>query len=189
MGDGRRTKIKRRIKRKARTGRQCAALPFRRDDDGAVQVLLVTSRETRRWVLPKGWMSSKLTSAQAAAREAYEEGGVLGRIIGKQPTGTYRYLKRLTPDRSISCEVLVFPMEVRGQAETWPERDQREIRWVTPSQAADLVDEEGLAEILRSETVAKLAPSTRGAPGRTKRGRRPDRSKSKAAGKQDPAID
>ena len=170
MGHKGRPKLKRRIKRRARTGRQCAAIPFRRDEAGDVEVLLLTSRGTGRWVIPKGWASAKLTSAEAAAREAFEEGGVVGHVVGKAPAGRYRYEKRLAPDHAISCEVAVFPLEVERQVEIWPEREQRELRWVSPRAAAALVDEAGLAEILLGMETATF--SLEPAPRRQKRDRR-----------------
>ena len=146
----RKPKAKQRISRKARTGRQCAAIPVQLNADGALVVMLVTSRDTGRWVVPKGWTAAKLTSAQAAAREAYEEAGVVGWIVSDTPFGTYHYQKRLTPTLTIPCDVEVFLLLVEQQLETWPEQKQREICWFSPSEAASCVDEGGLAEILRS---------------------------------------
>ena len=145
----RKFKAKQRIGRKARIGRQCAAIPVQQDADGALLVMLVTSRDTGRWVIPKGWTAAKLTSAEAAAREAYEEAGVVGWIVGDAPFGRYRYLKRLTPTLTMPCDVDVFLLQVEEQLETWPEQKQRETCWFTPGQAASRVDEAGLAEILR----------------------------------------
>lgn len=141
--------LRRRLKRKARVGRQCAALPVRHEIAGGIGVLLVTSRDTGRWVIPKGWNAPKLSPAQAAAREAYEEAGVVGQIVGDLPIGSYRYLKRLTPKLAVPCEVEVFLLEVETQLDDWPEKRQRHARWFTPDEAATRVDEAELSSLIR----------------------------------------
>jgi len=125
---------------------QYAALPFR-VRDGHPEFLLVTSRETRRWIIPKGWPEKNHEPWEMAAREAYEEAGVLGRVDAV-PVGSYVYDKVLSPKKSVQCQVQVFPLEVAEQLPDWPERTQRECRWCTPGQAALLVDEPGLVELL-----------------------------------------
>ena len=94
--------------------RQVGALPFRREGDGSYTVLLVTSRESRRWVIPKGWPMKGRKPYEAAAREAYEEAGVIGHV-GKRPLGFYLYDKSLKNRDSVLCQVKVFPLEVRKQ--------------------------------------------------------------------------
>lgn len=125
---------------------QYAALPFRMVD-GFPQVMLVTSRETKRWVLPKGWPEKNHKPWEAAAREAYEEAGLIGRIA-HTPLGSYTYSKRLDDRTSVTCAVEVFPMRVERQLDEWPERKQRETRWFTPGQAAMAVEEGGLVRLL-----------------------------------------
>lgn len=129
--------------------RQVGALPFRREPDGSFSVLLVTSRESRRWVIPKGWPMRGRKPFEAAAQEAYEEAGIVGQI-GKRPLGFYLYEKRLKNRDSVLCQVKVFPLEVRKQLKRWPEQKERENRWFTPSEAADAVVEAGLAAIIRA---------------------------------------
>ncbi|WP_375462862.1 NUDIX hydrolase [uncultured Methylobacterium sp.] len=129
--------------------RQVGALPYRRESDGRYAVLLVTSRESRRWVIPKGWPMKGRKPFEAAAREAYEEAGLLGHI-GKRPLGFYLYEKRLKNRDSVLCQVKVFPFEVRRQRKRWPEQHEREQRWFTPSEAAEAVTEPGLAAIIRA---------------------------------------
>ena len=102
-------------KRKTRDSTQFAALPCRIMADGSRQVMLVTSRETRRWVIPKGWPMKGLKPPKVAAREAYEEAGLVGRIIGKRPIGVFYYQKRLPKDRLL-CEVWVFLLWVGSPA-------------------------------------------------------------------------
>lgn len=129
--------------------RQIGALPFQRGDDGETAVLLVTSRESRRWVIPKGWPMKGRKPYEAAAREAYEEAGLVGQI-GKRPLGFYLYEKRLKNRGSVLCQVKVFPLEVRKQLSRWPEQHQRELRWFSPADAAEAVNEPGLAAIIRA---------------------------------------
>jgi 8-oxo-dGTP pyrophosphatase MutT (NUDIX family) len=132
-------------------GAQCAALPLRETPGGPL-VLLVTSRDTGRWVLPKGWLEPELTGAEAAAKEAYEEAGLTGRV-DPAPIGTYRYAKRLPQDRTTPCTVQVHLMHVERELEAWPERGQRRRRWFGLAEAAMLVEEPGLRALLR-----RLAP-------------------------------
>ena len=98
-------------------------------------------------MIPKGNPESGVAPHALAAKEAYEEAGLVGRV-GREPVGTYRYAKRLGGGRTVPCEVVVFPFAVEAQAEDWPERGQRETRWFTPPEAARRVDEGGLAAIL-----------------------------------------
>jgi 8-oxo-dGTP pyrophosphatase MutT (NUDIX family) len=132
---------------KTRDRTQFAALPCRVGDNGQPQILLLTSRETRRWVIPKGWPIKGLKPREVAAREAYEEAGLKGTIPGKRPIGTYHYEKQL-PEEPLLCEVRVFLFWVTRQLDDWPERRQRDTRWFDATQAADLVNEGGLAELL-----------------------------------------
>lgn len=127
--------------------RQFAALPFRNAD--GLQVMLVSSRETRRWVLPKGWPIKGLKPHSVAAREALEEAGLLGRVE-KKPIGAYHYVKRMPNGAALICEVGVFPLEVQKQRRKWPERDQRTTSWFDVADAAELVDEPELREIILS---------------------------------------
>ena len=129
--------------------RQIGALPYRRLRGGEYAVLLVTSRESRRWVIPKGWPMKGRKPHEAAEREAYEEAGLVGQI-GKRPLGFYLYEKRLKNRDSVLCQVKVFPLEVRKQLKIWPEMDEREGRWFLPSDAAEAVHEAGLAAIIRA---------------------------------------
>lgn len=122
--------------------RQSAALPYRRVD-GALQILLVTSRETRRWILPKGWVEKKTKAYETAANEAFEEAGVRGRIK-KKPLGSYVYEKRLDGGGTALCKVEVYPLEVVAELDDWPEKNERERRWLSPAQAAVTISESGL---------------------------------------------
>jgi 8-oxo-dGTP pyrophosphatase MutT (NUDIX family) len=132
---------------KTKRRKQFAALPFRTDADG-VQVLLVTSRDTGRWVIPKGWPMKNRRPHRAAAIEAFEEAGVVGKAE-KAPLGTYDYDKRMgTGD--IPCRVTVFPLPVVRLEDEWPEKAERRRAWHSVAEASGLVDEPQLQEILRN---------------------------------------
>ncbi|MBV8459003.1 MAG: NUDIX hydrolase [Acetobacteraceae bacterium] len=139
-------------------GRQFAALPYARQD-GETVVMLVTSRETGRWVLPKGWAEKHLNGPRQAAKEAFEEAGVLG-DIQRTSVGSYNYLKQLPNNRRLECEVTVFPLHVHKLLSDWPERKQRERRWFTLSQAAETVAEpELITLLLRLSTTRRFTSS------------------------------
>jgi 8-oxo-dGTP pyrophosphatase MutT (NUDIX family) len=127
---------------------QYAALPWRRLADGKVKVLLITSRGTRRWVIPKGWPMPDRTPAQAAAQEAYEEAGLVG-VTADKPIGVYVYDKRLRDGAQQPVEVSVFPLEVFVEQLGFPEHGQREKLWISPAEAAERVDEPGLKALIR----------------------------------------
>jgi 8-oxo-dGTP pyrophosphatase MutT (NUDIX family) len=128
---------------------QYAALPYRRRSGLSLEVLLVTSRETRRWVIPKGWPVEKLAPHESAALEAMEEAGLLGGI-SKRPIGCYGYRKRLSTGSIVSCQVTVFALEVKKQLPSWPEKNQRRTRWFKADVAAKAVKEPELRAILRN---------------------------------------
>jgi 8-oxo-dGTP pyrophosphatase MutT (NUDIX family) len=126
--------------------RQAGAIPFRRQPDG-LRVLLITSRDTGRWVIPKGGVEPGQTPAQAAAQEAYEEAGVKG-VMHPSPIGIYTYGKRLRAGLVKPAIVEVYPLEVEEQLARWPEHDQRRSEWMTVPRAAERVDEPGLRALL-----------------------------------------
>ncbi len=126
---------------------QYAALPWRRAEGGGVEVLLITSRETRRWVIPKGWPIKGLKSRPSAALEAFEEAGVSGRV-GRKRLGDYHYDKRLQSGRVQHVRVSVYALKVAHEADDWPEKAEREKAWVSPAEAADRVDEPELKALL-----------------------------------------
>ena len=125
---------------------QVAAFPIRISDEGQVFVLLVTSRETKRWVLPKGWPSKKMSDSKAASREALQEAGITGKIERK-PFGYYRYRKAL-PGKFKMIDVAVYALWVRKQRQHWPEENERTRVWASLSDAARLVREPGLKKLL-----------------------------------------
>ncbi len=131
--------------KKQKRRRQVAALPYWIDPHGELKLLLVTSRDTGRWVLPKGWPMKGRRLYEAAKIEAFEEAGIDGKI-GKKAVGEYDYDK----DGEVPCRVRVYPLSVAGLRDEWPEMDERQRQWHCPGVAADLVDERDLKALLRS---------------------------------------
>jgi 8-oxo-dGTP pyrophosphatase MutT (NUDIX family) len=111
--------------------------------DDTIEVLLVTSRDTGRWIIPKGWLEKG-----TKPREAFEEAGVVGKVQ-KAPVGSYTYTKRLSARKSVECKVDVFLLKVDQDLDEWPEKGQRQKEWMSPSQAALQISEDGLVEILQ----------------------------------------
>jgi 8-oxo-dGTP pyrophosphatase MutT (NUDIX family) len=126
---------------------QIAALPIVTAGDGKTSVVLLTSRETRRWIIPKGWPMKGLKDHEAAAREAFEEAGLVG-AIEKKPIGSYNYFKRRA-DGYEHCDVAVYLMHVDRQLTKYPEKGERTIVTVPLEEAFARVDEVGLKAILR----------------------------------------
>lgn len=126
--------------------RQVAALPWRRRN-GRVEILLVTSRETRRWVIPKGWPMEKLDDHVAAAREAFEEAGVAGRV-SDTAIGHFNYDKVLKSGDSNTVDVTVFELEVQKPLRDWPEKTERKRQWFTVEEAAEMVHEPSLKKLI-----------------------------------------
>ncbi len=132
----------------ARRRVQYAALPYRLNSNSRPEVMLVTSRETRRWIIPKGWPQKGKAPHRSAAREAFEEAGVVG-AIRRRSIGSFSYEKRLKKGALVECEVLVFALKVKGQNNKWPERKEREVKWLSARAAAKAVQEPKLSEIIR----------------------------------------
>ena len=132
--------------------RQIAVLPYRTLGaavDAPIEILLITSRQTRRWVIPKGGLMKGMLPHAAAAKEAEEEAGVLGAAC-PTPLGSYRYRKRRNSGASIWVDVDVFPFAVTDELDTWDEQHQRERRWFPLAEAAGMVDEDDLRALIRS---------------------------------------
>jgi 8-oxo-dGTP pyrophosphatase MutT (NUDIX family) len=134
---------------------QYAALPYR-SSSIRTEVMLVTSRETRRWIIPKGWPQKGKAPHRSAAREAFEEAGIVG-TVERRPIGSFAYKKRIKNGRLVACEVHVFALKVKRQRKQWPERRQRECKWVSAREAAKTVQEPKLSAIIR-----RLARTFRG---------------------------
>lgn len=121
----------------------------RREGEAGTEVLLITSLDTGRWVIPKGWPMKGRSLAGAALREAWEESGVVG-ATSRTPVGSYHYLKRRRGGLDVRVEVAVFPVQVRKMETGFPEEGRRKLVWVAPETAANMVAEPGLARLLRS---------------------------------------
>ncbi|QPC85867.1 NUDIX hydrolase [Mesorhizobium sp. NBSH29] len=126
---------------------QYAALPWRIDRDGFLEVLLVTSRRRGRWTVPKGWQMKQRSGSQSAETEAFEEAGVVGRIDDK-PIGSFRYSKRRDDGTFDPCFVTIFGLHVQGTLHSWPEKSQRKRRWMKIAQACEVAGEPTLAAFL-----------------------------------------
>lgn len=126
---------------------QYAALPFRVGEVG-LEIMLVSSRETRRWIVPKGWPIKGHAPHEVALVEAMEEAGLVGDIAA-EPVGTYGYKKRRKNGAVIPCRVDVFPLRVTRQRESWPEKAERTTRWFTRDEAAESVSDAELGDLIR----------------------------------------
>ncbi|ESZ24503.1 MULTISPECIES: NUDIX hydrolase [unclassified Mesorhizobium] len=142
---------KKKAVRKAKKGeriRQVAAVPFRLIARGDIEVMLVTSRTTRRFIVPKGWPMKGKSGRKAATIEAQEEAGVLGKTL-KQPAGTYSYWKRLA-NRFVRVDVIVYLLEVTEELADWQEAKRRQRAWLAPADAAMLIDEPDLSTLVKT---------------------------------------
>ena len=124
---------------KRATGIQYAALPYRVSAE-TIEILLITSRRTRRWIIPKGWPIEGRQPSACAALEALEEAGVIGEVE-KTAIGYYRYFKQIKNGISVPCKVEIFALKVIRERKAWAEKDKRERRWCTVAEAAATVDE------------------------------------------------
>jgi 8-oxo-dGTP pyrophosphatase MutT (NUDIX family) len=127
---------------------QVAALCYRSNEDGQKDVLLITSRDTGRWILPKGWPIDGMEAGQAAMQEAWEEAGVANGTVSSAPVGTFEYYKRFDSGADVPCVTDVFAVEVGELANDYPEQSERQRKWVSPGEAASLVDEPELRQLL-----------------------------------------
>lgn len=126
--------------------KQVAALPVARDPEGALRILMITSRETKRFIVPKGWPMKGVKDHRAAETEAREEAGLIGRAYPK-PVGSYLSWKRRSGGFQL-VKVKVFLFNVDGHLEHWKEKGQRKIAWLAVKDAASLIDEPGLVDIV-----------------------------------------
>jgi len=125
---------------------QSAAIPYRRNGSHELEVLLVSSRRKGRWVFPKGNVGRMLPHA-SAAREAFEEAGVLG-VIGANAVGVYRHSKSTPDGDDMEIFVRAFPLQVSTCLDIWPEMAFRRRRWMTVLHAAEIVDDPELSAVL-----------------------------------------
>ncbi len=133
---------------------QFAALCYKVIED-KVKVLMITSRRTGRWIIPKGWPADGKTPIEAAMTEAWEEAGVEGRVTG-DCLGLFSYQKNVNDDDDLPCVAMVYPLKVKSVASNYPEKGQRKRRWMSLKKAADRVDEPELARILKNFDPAQM---------------------------------
>jgi hypothetical protein len=136
-------------RRKVASGRplaQVAALPYRMSPEGQIEILVMSSRETQRAVIPKGWPMKNRKDWKSAQIEAKQEAGVIG-DISRKACGRYRYWKRLENHFALT-RVTVYPLLVKRQLAEWPERHERSQMWLTPEDAALLMDETELGVLI-----------------------------------------
>jgi len=135
---------------------QFGALCYRVQQD-KVQILLITSRATKRWIVPKGWPIHGSTPVEAAETEATEEAGVIGRVSG-HCLGIFSYTKTTgAGSDDLPCVVALFPIRVKRLMTDYPEKDQRRRKWVSQKKAATMVDEPELKQIIKSFDPRLLA--------------------------------
>ncbi|MCR6499298.1 NUDIX hydrolase [Shinella sp. CPCC 101442] len=143
---------------------QYGALCYRlKKRSSAVEVLLITSRDTGRWVIPKGWPMDGKSAAAAAAREAWEEAGVKGKVADAS-IGSYHYLKGMPEGLKVDCRVRVFALEVDDICKNFPEKGERRAEWVDCTEAAARVHEPGLKALLlafEQKILADVAPAAK----------------------------
>ena len=133
-------------KRNARS--QFGALCYR-ITDGKIQVLLITSRRTQRWILPKGWPENGMTPGESAANEAMEEAGVTGKI-NERPLGVYYYEKNVENGENYPCIVTIYALKVKKKWVDYQEKSERRRKWFSQKGAAKRVLEPGLALLIKS---------------------------------------
>ena len=143
---------------------QCAALCYRFKKKSATpEMLLITSRDTGRWVIPKGWPMEGKMCHEAAAREAYEEAGVKGEA-GAERIGFYMYDKAMNHGLKIECMVQVYPLVVLEMLKNFPEKGSRKMEWVSFTEGASRVAEPMLKDIILSfeqRLLATMNPTPR----------------------------
>ncbi|MEP3437870.1 MAG: NUDIX hydrolase [Hoeflea sp.] len=128
--------------------RQAAAAVFR-GSGVSRELMLITSRDTGRWIVPKGWIERGEDGPAAAIREAWEESGVIGEVLPGGPVGHYRYVKQRTRRRDAICDVDVYLVRLHELKDHWPEMDQRRRKWFPVATAIGLVGEDGLKDVIR----------------------------------------
>lgn len=126
---------------------QFGALCYRIQRD-KVQVLLVTSRTSKRWIVPKGWPVHGATPVEAALREAHEEAGVEGKVTGNC-IGIYSYVKSLNEKDQLPCVVAIYPVRVTRLNFDYPEKSQRKRKWVSIKKAVTMIDQPELRHIIK----------------------------------------
>jgi 8-oxo-dGTP pyrophosphatase MutT (NUDIX family) len=121
--------------------------------DAPIEIILVTSRQTRRWIIPKGNVDHGMSPHAAAAQEAEEEAGVLGKV-SRDPLGSFTYDKYIVGGLCVSAKVAVFPLAVREVMDEWKESKWRRRKWFSVDEVNEAIQEPGLREIISSFAAA-----------------------------------
>lgn len=129
--------------------RQAAAAVFRGEAEKR-ELLLITSRDTGRWIVPKGWIENDEDGPAAALREAWEEAGVTGELVSPRSIGHYRYVKQRPRRGDVLCDVDVYEVNLKEEKKQWPEKTERTRQWFPVAEAIGLVDEPGLKDLIRA---------------------------------------
>ncbi|MCZ4353006.1 NUDIX hydrolase [Roseovarius aestuarii] len=116
---------------------------------GKVEILLITSRASKRWIIPKGWPMDGKTPSESAQIEAWEEAGVHGKMYNRC-LGLYSYRKDIGPAQGVPCVAMVYALKVKRMEHDFPEAKQRKRKWLRPKKAAALVDDPELAQMIRA---------------------------------------
>lgn len=138
-----------------RRARQVAALPWRREPDGSLAVLLITSRTNAKWMLPKGWAIAGKTDDESALIEAEEEAGVTG-IVSPVPIGSYFYVRQEADGTTRPSQAVVYALQVTRELSNWDEKQQRTRRWFAAADAALAVFERDLARFLGKLAAGRI---------------------------------
>lgn len=131
--------------------RQIAALPVTLAADGTVEVFLVTSRGSGRWIIPKGNPIRGLLPFEVAAREALEEAGLVGRVLPRC-VGTFAF-ERLRRPAGETCLIDVYPMHVEKQMRRFDEKRQRTVLRCDVGTAGTIVGSPSLAELIEAYAI------------------------------------
>ncbi len=137
---------------------QYAALPWRKAKRG-IEILLITTRTTKRWIVPKGWPLKNCSPVECAAYEALEEAGVIG-TVARKALGSFIYDKRRKSGKLVPCKVEVYPLQVTTRRRKWMERDAREWRWCTCAEALELLGDPGLQKLVAKFARLAEGPAT-----------------------------
>ena len=108
----------------------------------------MTSRDTGRWIIPKGNINGRSTPSKAAEKEAYEEAGVKGTITSSIPLGSYTYSKKLESGEARVATVEVYLLRIKERLKKWPEKGERKLSWVSTKKAVGLIEEPGVVPLL-----------------------------------------
>ncbi|NBB83595.1 MAG: NUDIX domain-containing protein [Alphaproteobacteria bacterium] len=149
-------------RKRERRRHQYAALPVRHVD-GRPEVMLITSRDTGRWIVPKGWPEKGMRPDAVAAMEAFEEAGVRG-TVAEAPVASYRYDKMLPRNRRVAVDVDVFLLAVEEVLDRWPEMAERERDWVPAAEAAMRISDSGMKAVLLSLGAGTIPEQAEAAP-------------------------